>query len=95
MISTTDSSEAFILALQFFNDMPYKILGLLPNLEKPLAPYVSSTFLLLHQHTSGGGNQRECSRSVGLLALHFHVMMVKGICTMAGELLEVFSTPDS
>lgn len=90
MMSTTDSSETFISALQFFTDTPYKILGLLPNLGKPLAPYISNMFLLLRQHTSGAGDQRECSRSICLLSLHFHVMMVKGVCTMAGELLKCF-----
>lgn len=82
IISITDSSETFISALKFFTGMPYKILGLLPNLEKPLTPYISSLFPLLHQHTSSAGNQRECSCSVCLLALHFRVMMVKGVCTM-------------
>jgi len=82
MISITDNSETFISALQFFTGMPYKVLGLLTNLGKPLAPYISSLFLFLHQHTSGDGNQRECSCSGCLLALHFHVMMVKGVCTM-------------
>lgn len=93
MVFIIDDSETFIPALQFFTDMLYKILGLMPYLGKHLAPNISSLFVLHHLRTSGAGNQSHVRLPVCPLALHFHVMMVRGVCTKSRSISESLFYP--